>query len=114
MSAEKIRRQPTVVAERDGEVVGFYSLACADAAWQLDDLWVAPNCMRQGIGRMLMEHALEAATRAGARSLAVDADPNAEPFYLRCGAVRRNVVPAPIAGEPGRVRPQLVFESLRA
>lgn len=39
----------------------------------------------------------------------VDADPNAESFYLESGAVRRGVVPAPIPGEPERVRPQLAF-----
>jgi len=39
----------------------------------------------------------------------VDADPNAESFYLACGADRCGEVPAPIRGEPGRVRPQLAF-----
>ena len=102
------------MAERDGAIAGFYSLAHVAGGWLLDDLWVSPAHMHHGVGRRLMEHALHAAAQAGARSLAVDADPNAEPFYLRCGALRRGEVAAPIEGQPGRVRPQLVFESLRS
>ncbi len=55
-------------------------------------------------------HALETANRSGAPEVTVDADPNAESFYIECGAVRRGEQPAPIAGQPERVRPQLAFE----
>jgi hypothetical protein len=42
------------------------------------------------------------------RPATIDSDPNAEPFYLACGAERTGAIPAPIAGQPARVRPQLV------
>jgi len=98
------------VGTSDGAVVGFYSLAPGAGPWELDHLWVAPQFMRRGLGRELLTHALEGARRGGASRVTVDADPNAEAFYLGNGAVRRGEVPAPIPGHPERVRPQLVFE----
>jgi GNAT superfamily N-acetyltransferase len=65
--------------------------------------------MRRGIGTALLRHALQTAAQGGADEVDVDADPNAAPFYLRRGAVHVGDLPAPIAGEPQRARPQLRF-----
>jgi predicted N-acetyltransferase YhbS len=65
--------------------------------------------MRGGIGQQLLHHALHVARRDGAKSVTVDADPNAAPFYLGCGAALAGEVAAPIAGAPARTRPQFVF-----
>ena len=104
-----LREMPAFVAVVGSEVVGFYSLCPSEASWELDNLWVLPEFMQQGIGRALLSHALATAARAGASEVTVDADPYAEEFYLACGAVRRGEVPAPIPGQPNRVRPQLAF-----
>jgi len=109
VSPANVRERPTFVAVVGAEVAGFYSLHTSRAAWELDNLWVLPRFMHQGIGRALLAHALATAAHGGAREVTVDADPNAEPFYLECGAVRRGDVPAPIPGQPKRVRPQLAF-----
>jgi GNAT superfamily N-acetyltransferase len=111
ISPSDIASKPTYVGEIDESPVGFYSLAPSGSTWELDNLWVVPRLMNQGLGRELLSHALELAFRGGASSVVVDADPNAEPFYLSCGAVRFGQVAAPIAGEPDRVRPQLAFKS---
>ena len=63
----------------------------------------------QGHGRELLAHALRTAAEGGATILTVDADPNAESFYLASGAKRTGTVPAPIAGQANRVRPQFMF-----
>lgn len=39
--------------------------------------------------------------------ITIDADPNAEAFYLACGVIRVGHVAAPIFADPSRVRPQL-------
>ena len=109
VSPTDVRERPTFVAMAAAEIVGFYSLRPSRAAWELDNLWVLPRFMHQGVGRALLAHALATAARGGATEVTVDADPNAESFYLECGAVRRGEVPAPIPGQPGRVRPQLAF-----
>ena len=109
VSPANVRERPTFVAVVGAEIVGFYSLRTSRLAWELDNLWVLPKFMRQGIGRALLRHALATAARGGANEITVDADPNAESFYLECGAIRRGEVPAPIPGQPDRVRPQLAF-----
>ena len=109
VSPQDIRAKPTFVALMDDEVAGFYSLSAVQSVWELDNLWVSPEFMHRGIGRTLLSHALETARSRGAVEVTVDADPNAEPFYQQCGAVRRGEVAAPIPGQPWRVRPQLVF-----
>jgi ribosomal protein S18 acetylase RimI-like enzyme len=109
---QTITSRPTFVAVLGDEIVGFYSLSPSHHSWELDHLWVLPRFMDRGIGRALVAHALETAARGGASSVTVDADPNAESFYLACGADRCGEVPAPIPGEPGRVRPQLAFRAL--
>ena len=112
VSTQTITSRPTFVAVIGDEIVGFYSLSPSHHSWKLDHLWVLPQLMDRGIGGALVADALETAARGGASSVTVDADPNAESFYLACGAARYGEVPAPIPGEPGRVRPQLAFRTL--
>ncbi len=83
------------------EILGWAALVVAsDGAMWLEHLWVRPEAMGRGVGRVLFEHA---ATRARARGFArlhVESDPHAEPFYLRMGARRAGVVTAAVQGVP--------------
>jgi GNAT superfamily N-acetyltransferase len=77
------------VAELHGLTVGFYTLMVARNRWQLDHLYVRPSHMGRGIGRHLFEHATHRLRDlAPDATLFIEADPNAEPFYLRMGAKR--------------------------
>jgi N-acetylglutamate synthase-like GNAT family acetyltransferase len=106
VTAEHLRTRPAFVLERD-RVVGFYTLRFRDGICELDNLWVSPDEVGKGHGRALLFHAIETARSMGAREILIDADPNAEAFYVRCGAVVTGSVPAAIDGQPNRVRPQL-------
>ena len=110
VSAADVASKHVYVGTIAGEIVAFYSLAPSPASWELDHLWVAPRFMHRGLGRELLAHALALARRGGAAPITVDADPNAELFYVARGATRYGEVPAPIPGQPARVRPQLVFD----
>ena len=110
ITASDIASKRVFVGAIDGKTVGFYSLTPAAGAWELDNLWVSPSFMRRGLGRKRLAHALENARCGGASRVTVDADPSAESFYLRSGAIRCGEVPAPIPGQPERVRPQLAFD----
>ena len=109
ISAAEITAWPTFVAEVGETIAGFYSLVPAADAWVLEHFWVAPAFNRRGIGRALLTHATDTARLAGASSIAIDADPNAEPFYVACGAIRQGAVAAPTTDNPRRSRPQLVL-----
>ncbi|MEO7548209.1 MAG: GNAT family N-acetyltransferase [Ramlibacter sp.] len=74
------------VAEQAGAIKGFAAIvARPDGNRELDALFVEPECWRQGVGRILLEHCANAASRAGARYLHVIGNPHAEHFYLACG-----------------------------
>lgn len=98
-----------LVAERAGPVLG---LTCAERdpdggrdAWDLALCFVDPPAMGQGVGRALMEAQCAWLADRGARRLSILADPGAEPFYRRMGAVRLGEAPSDAV--PGRVLPLL-------
>lgn len=111
ISAERVLSMPVYVHVVDQRVVGFYALERGWPQWKLQDLWVHPDWIRKGIGRSLLMHASGIAARSGVHELTIDAEPHAEPFYLALGARRVGAVPAPLPGEPDRIRPQLVVET---
>jgi len=85
---EQITEGRTVVAERDGELLGFsVVLRRDDGDAELDGLFVEPTQWRQGIGRMLVEQAEHIAARDGSANLWVIANTRALDFYDSCGFV---------------------------
>lgn len=76
-----------IVAEFAGEVVGFATVLPGKDAVQaeLEDLFVAPELWRRGIGRLLLAEAERRAIALGARSLHVVAGERARPFYETAG-----------------------------
>ena len=75
-----------LVAEQDGRIRGFsVILPRHDGSFELDGLFVEPDCWRQGIGRSLVDHSSVAAMRAGAKHLHVVGNPGAKHFYIACG-----------------------------
>lgn len=108
VTEEQFVTQPIFVAEDDG-VVGFYSLKFLNGVCELDNLWVIPTGMRRGYGAALLAHAAALAKERGVLQIRIDADPNAEAFYIRCGATVTGQVPAPIDEQPARARPQLLL-----
>ena len=103
---ELISRWPTWVACVAGEVVGTAQLR-TEPRFELEACWVHPSAVGKGVGRQLVDRVMQATRLRGGGLLWIDADPNAEGFYLRLGAVRVGVTPAPVTADPGRVRPLL-------
>ncbi|MFI2782889.1 GNAT family N-acetyltransferase [Streptomyces sp. ALB3] len=95
----------TVVAEEDGRVLGFTTLAGEPPEGALAMMFVEPDTIGRGVGRLLFEHTVEHARRLGFVRLTIDADPNAEPFYTAMGAVRIGATPS--GSVPGRELPLL-------
>jgi GNAT superfamily N-acetyltransferase len=73
------------VADRGGRVLAWASLLGTGERAVLEDLWVEPEAMAQGLGRLLFEEARARARRRGARVLEWEAEPNAIGFYERVG-----------------------------
>lgn len=111
ISSEMIASFHTYVAEVESNIAGFFLLIPASPHWALEHFWVSPASMGRGIGRALLSHAIKLTASAGVATLAIDADPCAEAFYLACGAQRVGSISAPIDGAPDRVRPQLILST---
>jgi GNAT superfamily N-acetyltransferase/quercetin dioxygenase-like cupin family protein len=110
--ADSLVACPAFVAiDARGRLLAMAQIDPSRAPCELRSLFVDPVCMRQGLGRALLRHAARQALGLGHHHLHIDADPNALGFYLACGARRVGQVPAPIAGAPDRVRPQLLLST---
>ncbi|MCW5940848.1 MAG: GNAT family N-acetyltransferase [Fimbriimonadaceae bacterium] len=75
------------VLVEEGRFLGFYVLSGEPPELELSRMFVEPDALGAGLGRQLWSHAVDTAARLGASSLVLDADPNAEAFYLHMGAV---------------------------
>lgn len=94
------------VAETPDRPVGFYCLErLYDTEQELNALFVAPDHIGRGVGRRLMAHARETAAGMGTRTILIQSDPNAEPFYRSVGAQRVGWLES--RSIPGRMLPLL-------
>ena len=68
--------------------VAFYVLeqTGVDVA-ELDALFIEPEYIGKGVGRILIERAKKQAAKLGIVTIVIQGDPNAEPFYTAIGAL---------------------------
>jgi ribosomal protein S18 acetylase RimI-like enzyme len=111
MRPEFLRVNIAFIAIDERRPVGFYILTREDDGIHLDHLWVVPDAMRRGIGRALFEHAVAQARDLGFDSIQIEADPNAEEFYKRMGAIRVGARVSQVEGEE-RALPLLEYRCL--
>ncbi|MDI1250600.1 MAG: GNAT family N-acetyltransferase [Lacunisphaera sp.] len=100
---------PVWVAEVEGTVAGFFGLVPEDGQWHLEHLWVLPAFQARGLGRALFDEAVRQARGLGATELRIKSDPNAEPFYVKMGAVRTGLEVYDLLGKIRREVPQLSY-----
>ena len=82
------------VATGAERILGFATVVPgADGAGELDGLFVEPDLMGQGIGRLLIDDAVTIAQAQGLVRLEVTANPRALGFYERVGFVVDGEVP---------------------
>jgi GNAT superfamily N-acetyltransferase len=86
LPADQIADGHVFVWEEAGAVLGFgVVLPREDGDAEFDGLFVEPDAWGRGIGRRLVDHALEVAQRRGCLALRVVANQRALGFYLKCG-----------------------------
>jgi ADP-ribose pyrophosphatase YjhB (NUDIX family)/ribosomal protein S18 acetylase RimI-like enzyme len=102
--AEVVAHETWVLEDASGGFVGWHRVIAGDPA-VVEDLWVEPDAMGIGQGRLLFEHAVEVARAGGSTVIELDADPNAVGFYERMGMVRVGETPSKLV--PGRNLPRM-------
>jgi GNAT superfamily N-acetyltransferase len=113
ISIEQIASAAGFYVHEDGSgyVVGFYHLSVNEKGLRLEDLFIDPEVIGSGYGKRLWDHAVETAKRLGYTAFTLEADPNAETFYLKMGAVRIGTRESHI---PGRYLPQMKYSILNS
>lgn len=102
---EHMRHEAFFVAEEDREEefvpVGFFSLMPVERpdTLDLDHFWVLPEAQGKGVGRLMFERAVLEARLRGANRMTITAEPRAEGFYLKMGAVRIGGKSTVVGGE---------------
>lgn len=97
------------VAERDGVVVGMCALEDRGSRWMLEHVWVEPALHGGGIGRALVQRALDTVRARHGRIVELLSDPYATGFYEKLGARHAGDVPAPMPGARDRTLPRYEF-----
>ena len=96
------------VAADENTVRGFYALTVAPAKVELDHLWIRPEHIGKGLGRELFVHAMQQAAALGTSVVEITAEPNAEGFYEKMGAVRVGELRSELDGRP-RILPRMII-----
>jgi GNAT superfamily N-acetyltransferase len=99
-STEYFEEHEGWVAETNGVPIAFYTLQeKAGNAW-IENLFVSPEFIGQGVGKRLFLHAVELARQHGYKTLQLEADPNAVGFYKKMGMHQIGERHSEVAGHP--------------
>lgn len=105
VTEEKISKRHVYVMTDGPNIVGFYCLSADGGTGVLEDMFLNPPYIGKGWGRVLWDGVMAQAKALGLREFTIDADPNAEGFYLKMGAER--VGEAESTAIPGRKLPKM-------
>ncbi|WP_417690726.1 GNAT family N-acetyltransferase [Roseibium sp.] len=97
LTAKDIERGVFLVAERDGQPVGFAGGFARGETFCLYYLFIAPEATTQGIGRLLLTRIEDQARIQGVKRLKLESDHFAAPFYVRQGFEQTGTRPSPMS-----------------
>jgi len=107
MTPGRVRTANLLVAEVEGALKGMAGLERDGDGWEVCMMFIDPAAIGTGLGKLLFLALMDQARDMGIDALNIDADPNAESFYLRMGAVTVGRVAS--GSIPGRMIPQLLL-----
>ncbi len=96
-----------VATDGHGRILGFATVVSIEGGLELEDLFVDPDAMRQGVASRLVLDAVVQATRDGVAWIEVTANLHAAKFYASAGFVRVGDEQTPFGPAP-RLRRDLV------
>jgi GNAT superfamily N-acetyltransferase len=100
LSPDYIAASPVFVLEASQQMVGFYGLREQGGELELLYLFVEPEGVNRGYGKLLWKHAVEVAAKLGFQKISFESDPYAEAFYQAMGA--RHIGDVPSSVQAGR------------
>lgn len=97
------------VAYEGNELLGFYSVN--RKVNELDNMWVIPERIWEGVGRYLFERMCERIEEEGIKVISIMSDPHSDGFYEAMGAVEIEKIESV---PPGRVLTKFEFTRRKA
>ncbi|MBT4888263.1 MAG: GNAT family N-acetyltransferase [Rhodospirillales bacterium] len=107
IAPEGLKKDYFQLAEDTSGILGVAQIAIKNEQADLELLFIDPDKMGMGAGRILFEWATEKARSLGGIRMIIDADPEAAPFYIHMGA--REIGKTASVSIPGRMLPQLEY-----
>lgn len=104
----ELRSTQIAIAECDSIAVGLVQIIIDGSQAELLKLFVEPSRIGAGVGRILLNWAIDKAHIGGATRLFIDSDPDAAAFYRRMGA--QTIGTARSESIPGRRLPRLAID----
>ena len=108
-SPEYFEENESWVAVRENKPIAFYTLQEKHGNAWIEDLWVLPEYIGQGVGRQLFLDAIARARQMGYKTLQLEADPNAVGFYEKMGMRKIGEQHSDVDGQP-RILPIMEME----
>jgi len=107
ITEEFIADHPTYMLKDNETIIGFYGILQGDREDSLEYLFIEPEYIGKGYGRILWNHALEECRKLGITAFTIITSPDARGFYFRLGAAVFNEVDSLIAD--GKKTPKLIY-----
>jgi len=99
ITPEYILENQTFKLFSDDEIIGYYSLLeVATQTLKLDNLFISPDFIKKGYGKILLDDVIRNARKGNYASLILESDPHAEDFYSRFGFVKIGKVETSVIG----------------
>ena len=86
VDADYINDWPVVIIESNDIIIGFLSLKTIKSENRLDNLWIEPEFINKGYGKVLFHEAVKQAKKLGWDSFKLAGEPDAVAFYEKMGA----------------------------
>lgn len=99
ITPDYISENETYKLVEQNTIIGYYSFLVADAQTiTLDNLFIDPEFMGKGNGKLLLEDAIDRARGLDFKAIILESDVNAAAFYSRFGFVISGQVETSVAG----------------
>lgn len=86
VTKDYIEKNEVVKLVQNEQIIGYYSyFAPDDKTIKLDNMFILPEFIGKGLGKILMNDFLNQAKQSGVAKITLDAEPRAENFYKRFG-----------------------------
>ena len=108
VTPEDILKWPFRIIESDNKILGFSGLSPVKNEYMLDHLWIEPEFIGKGLGKILFSDVVMSASQMGWSKFTIASDPYAEKFYLKQGA--RHIGQRESKIRPGFFLPLMEYE----